>query len=135
MTDTKHLDDAARLAGFENWPAARDYSHRLDCQSIKAHADTLAKLEAVEAEFAAFKAEVSEAVTDALKGCGLDALKQAYIAHRFSRFIIEKPDPEYDAMREALPGSMPDHHVKAILKNYRAALARHNLEIVEKAHD
>lgn len=130
MTDTKHLDEAARLAGFENWPAARDYSHRLDCQSIKAHADTLAKLEAVEAEFAASKAEVSEAVTYALKGCGLDALKQTYITHRFSRFIIDKPDPLVDVCDALGLGRS-----KTAATDLRAALARHNLEIAEKAHD
>lgn len=46
--------------------------------------------------------------------------------------FLPKPDPLAEAIREALPGSMPDHHAAAITTKVTQTLAKRGLVIVEK---
>ena len=49
-----------------------------------------------------------------------------------SLMLPEPVDPLYAAIREALPGSMPDHHAEAITKTSRAALDKAGYAVVKK---
>lgn len=46
--------------------------------------------------------------------------------------FLPKPDKLVEAMREALPASMPDHHVAAIVRNLNDYCAKHGGTITWK---
>lgn len=83
-------------------------------------------------EFAAFKQDVSdraEATVKEVQRFTFGALTDNATQY-LKPLIIEKPDPLYDSVRAALPGSMPDHHAQAIAKNLASELAKHGGKIV-----
>ena len=69
----------------------------------------------------AFRQEVSDAVVDYVGYVPLDSP-----AHPITRFIITKPDPLVEAIRECW------HSDKILEDRFRAALAKRGLEIREK---
>jgi len=98
--------DEALCRAIEQRNAERDLRHKAE-QALADH-----------------KADVSEEV----KAC----FGTSHPAHPLQRFIIPTPDPLYECVREALPGSMPDHHALAITKNLRAAAAKRGLERIDQ---
>lgn len=99
--------DEALCRAIEQRNAERDLRHKAE-QALADH-----------------KADVSEELIAWYQG--------REVPDRFRRFIIiPTPDPLYECVREALPGSMPDHHALAITKNLRAAAAKRGLERIEQ---
>lgn len=76
----------------------------------------------------AFRQEVSDAVT------GFDEYGTEAAWERLSRFIIAKPDPLVEAMRDACgaQGMATKHTPVELTEHLRAALAARGLEIREK---
>jgi len=130
----------------EPYPISRDYMSAL-CRAIEQHEatkqerdDLATALKATAAacahhvntilqlrsELADFKQEVSNAVEIAL----LDAEDTATIRNNFSQFIIPKPDPLVDALKEA--DSQSPCSDEQFAEAIRAALEARGLEIVEK---
>lgn len=79
-------------------------------------------------EFAAFKQDASNRAEDAIASVTLAG--GCNVTKYLKPLVIERPDPLYDSVRAALPGSMPDHHTKAIAKNLATELAKHGGKIV-----
>ena len=93
--------------------------------SSEAWARTIEERNALQAEFDAFRQEVSDAVGFALKVYGghsgpLDPLR---------RFITTKPDPLVEAITECGYATFAEQFTKDL----RAALAKRGLEIREKS--
>ena len=75
----------------------------------------------------AFRQEVSDAVVDYVGYVPLDSP-----AHPITRFIISKPDPLVEALKDILDeGSL--HEAEEFSEELRAALAKRGLEIREKS--
>jgi hypothetical protein len=112
-------------------------------RSIRAHAATIAMLEAERAAHRSFREEVSEAARvwkvivksmspnpsafrhEMMQFCGQPVPD-------FDRFIIEKPDPLASAWEDVWEG---DYGTPKGLSDFCAALAKHGLKIVEVDHD
>lgn len=126
MTEQEALDQAAKAAGYDSWRTVKASWHdgHLFRAVIDNHANEILARHKAEQALADHKAEVSEAV----KAC----FGTSHPAHPLQRFIIPTPDPLYECVREALPGSMPDHHALAITKNLRAAAAKRGLERIDQ---
>ena len=132
MTDT-NLDRAAQMAGLDDWRHVERDCVQWVRDRLKSHAATLDELDTAKAELEAFKREVSDKAAEAIS----IAMKAGYACERgpaisaiLSSFILPKPDPLVEVVNELGLGSS-----KTAAEELRAALARHNLEIVEKAHD
>lgn len=91
------------------------YHYKALCRAIEAR-------KAVEAKFAAFKQEVSDAVEDLLKWPSIR--QQQIIASALSRFVIAKPDPLVEVLY--------DFGSKVTAAELRQALAARGLKIVEQ---
>ena len=116
----KSLTVAAEAAGSKLHHYERMADDNRLGASIEAHARTLDAFEA-------FRKEVSDAVEDVV-----DELRPTKVA-LLSRFIIAKPDPLVEAMREACgaQGLATKHTPGELTEHLRAALAARGLEIRE----
>ena len=93
MTDTKYLDEAARLAGYDHWKDACKRAPRTTRDSIRAHAATLERE-------ANLRQEVSEAVVTYNDNWRNGTPGRDVFLTQFARFIIPTPDPIETACRE-----------------------------------
>ena len=115
--------------GLEPYPLAG--ITRKDNSICEAFCRALEELAAQKQAMADFKAEVSRVAEGCYKA--MRASPDGNINWRaevLHSFIIQPPvDPLYECVREALPGSMPDHHALAITKNLRAAADKRGLKL------
>ena len=117
MTDIEQVSDwalsiAAEAAGSKLHHYERMSDDNRLAQSIEAHARAIEQHEA-------YKREVSDAVEGYTSMVGLDPKRY------FARFIIAKPDPLVEAIREmALTDATPED-----ADRLRAALAARGLEV------
>lgn len=113
-----HLDEAARLAGYESWREIKTSFHdnHGTRAAVQAHARTLA-------EFEAHKRAVSDAVKDYFAGVSKPL--------RLGGFILPDPvEPLAEAMRMAMCDVEGEDYTNSA-KCLRDELAKRGLKIVE----
>lgn len=119
-----HLDEAARLAGYESWREVKTAFHgnHGTRAAVQAHARTLA-------DFEAHKRTVSDVVS------GYNAMWHKFTPSRdtfmqhFGGFMIREPaDPLADALVETFPRA---NGAEVMAQDLRQALAKRGLKIVE----
>lgn len=126
MTDTKYLDDAARLAGFKDWADACVNGDFSDKNSIRAHAATLERE-------ANFRREVSEAVVTYNDNWRNGTPSRAVFLAQFGSFIIAKPDPLVEAVKDAANPDYDCASPEAYTEVLRAAIEARGGKIVWEA--
>ena len=136
MTDT-NLDRAAQMAGYDDWGDVT-FKVGFAAKSIQAHAATLNELDAAKAELEAFKREVSDKAAEAIS----IAMKAGYACERgpaisaiLSSFILPKPDPLVEVLKEADAPSLGDDGYEAMADRVHAALAKHGLRLERIEHE
>ena len=73
-----------------------------DASYVEMRQTLLRAIEAHEAD----KRRFSEAVQEAIEGCGHDSMKAGYIRAKFADFIIPKPDPLVEVLEDIEAGKL-----------------------------